>query len=501
MSSDDVDTRWAVITKQKLCFSCLRRNHQTMKCRARRQCSINGCKRSHHQLLHKDTQRSIKDTDTHSTQTEFKNNENVLAVGHGEGNVLLRMVKVKLYGNNTVLETVALCEEVSSVTLVDKSIANRLGLNGTPQPLCIQWTNNLASRHEDSSCLNIEILGVFDGAKIFSMKNVRTVQNSALPIQEIRKSDWERYSYLSGIPFHEIGERPMILLGQDNVRLTVARKVIQSTENLPIATKTNLGWVLHGGNCIRQEKQVYSFHICSSGMSDDSLHEMVKQSFTTDAFGVVPMKTNVNKAEQRAMEIMKNTIRRVGNRFEIGLLWKEDDIHLPESKTIAIQRLRCVEKQIQKDREFGKRYSEKITSYVEKGYARKLTPAESNEEGPQCWYLPHFGVINPNKPKKLRLVFDAASKSNGTSLNDNLLSGPDLLQSLVEVLIKFRQRKIGFCSDVREMFHQVMVRKEDQSSQRFLWRDGDTNRQWDVYEMQVMTFGATCSPTCAQFEC
>ncbi|KAG5867587.1 hypothetical protein JTB14_020047 [Gonioctena quinquepunctata] len=106
------------------------------------------------------------------------------------------MVKVKLYGNNTVLETVASGDEASSVTSVD----------GTPQPLCIQWTNNLSSRHEDSSCFKLKISGIFSGAKMFSKKNVRTVENLALPVQETRRSDWERYSHSEGIPFHIISE-------------------------------------------------------------------------------------------------------------------------------------------------------------------------------------------------------------------------------------------------------------------------------------------------------
>ena len=45
-------------------------------------------------------------------------------------------------------------------------------------------------------------------------------------------------------------------------------------------------------------------------------------------------------------------------------------------------------------------------------------------------------MTNPNKPGKLRLVFDAAAVANGSSLNDHLIPGPDLLNYLVSVLFK-----------------------------------------------------------------
>ncbi|KAG5893899.1 hypothetical protein JTB14_014508 [Gonioctena quinquepunctata] len=133
----------------------------------------------------------------------------------------------------------------------------------------------------------------------------------------------------------------MILLGQDNIHLTVARKVIQSTKNEPIATKTNLGWILHGGNSIEQEKQAYSFHICSSEISDISLHEMVKQSSTTDAFGVVSKKTNINKAEARAIDIMKSSDADSSPNFSKAFLrrlcWKKNKKPVESSeKCVAI---------------------------------------------------------------------------------------------------------------------------------------------------------------------
>jgi hypothetical protein len=45
----------------------------------------------------------------------------------------------------------------------------------------------------------------------------------------------------------------------------------------------------------------------------------------------------------------------------------------------------------------------------------------------------------------------------------------------------------------------VLVRKEDQDSQRFLWRDGDSSKPPETYVLTVMTFGSVCSPTSAQW--
>lgn len=502
LKDDDVETRWSTVTTKKLCFSCLKGNHQTMKCRSKKACGINGCTKPHNQFLHKESQGNTSNSMPLDTPgTSNLTNESVLTLTHPvDNNVLLRMIRVRLYGKNeTFLETTALFDEGSTVTLIDKSIIERLSLNGKIQPLCLQWTNNIVSKHENSILLNMEISGISGVAKRFTMKNVRSVEDLSLPYQKVYASHWKKYHHLKGIPITDIFERPMILIGQDNIRLSVARKISQGPENLPIATKTCLGWSLHGKYNDDLQKNSFSFHVCNQETSDKMLHEMVKASFTTDAFGVSVNQTRMNKAETRAVDIMEKTAKRVGDNFEIGLLWKTDDISLPASKSTAFRRLQCIERQMEKDNDFGRKYRDNIKKYVDKGYARKLTKDEAKVEGPRCWYLPHFGVVNPNKPEKLRLVFDAASKSNGTSLNDNLLAGPDLLQSLVAILLKFRQREVAFCSDVREMFHQVRIRPEDQCSQRFLWRDGNTKNECDIYQMQVMIFGATCSPTCAQF--
>ncbi|XP_065193844.1 uncharacterized protein LOC135825037 [Sycon ciliatum] len=107
-------------------------------------------------------------------------------------------------------------------------------------------------------------------------------------------------------------------------------------------------------------------------------------------------------------------------------------------------------------------------------------------------------VVNPNKPGKLRLVFDAASKTGGRSLNDALLSGPDLLRPLPTFLFGFRERRFAFGANIAEMFHQVQICEADRDSQRFLWRT-DLSQPPDIFRMKSMTFGATSSSSSAMF--
>jgi len=66
---------------------------------------------------------------------------------------------------------------------------------------------------------------------------------------------------------------------------------------------------------------------------------------------------------------------------------------------------------------------------------------------------------------------------------------------MIGVLLRFREK----CFIIRDMFHQVKVRREDQVAQQFLWRNGDQKRKTDRYTLQVMTFSASCSPAAANY--
>ena len=118
----------------------------------------------------------------------------------------------------------------------------------------------------------------------------------------------------------------------------------------------------------------------------------------------------------------------------------------------------------------------------------------------RVWYLPHHPVANANKPGKLRVVFDCTAKYEGISLNSKLLQGPDLNNSLVGVVTRFRQEQVALAADVEAMRHQDRVLEKDCDALRFLWwPNGDTTKQPKCFGMQVHLFGATSSPSCAAY--
>ena len=101
------------------------------------------------------------------------------------------------------------------------------------------------------------------------------------------------------------------------------------------------------------------------------------------------------------------------------------------------------------------KYKQTIDNYINQGYARKLTEEERMKVTNRTWYLPHHSLFNPKKLDKIRVVFDAAAKNKGERLNWSLCTGPDLLNSLIGVLLRFRNNNIAKVADTEAMFHQV----------------------------------------------
>ncbi|XP_062711977.1 uncharacterized protein LOC134289698 [Aedes albopictus] len=498
------DSRWAAVREFGLCRTCLRVHKGS--CFAK-PCGRNGCAFRHHELLHNDSKEKPQISTTESANTASAppslNASDCNTHRTVVSSVLFRYLPVVLYGKTGTVHTYAFIDEGSELTLLDQEIADKLQLEGAERPLCLRWTGGTERCETNSRIYNLQIAGPKEGNKRFDLNDVRTVKDLMLPQQTLDMCKLsEQFQHLRGLPIDSYRDiRPRILIGTKHAHLGLALKNREGEFGQPIAVKSRLGWTICGGSGPTRGTNLhhYSFHICPcNNTEDDDLHQAMKNYFSFDSLGLT--KTNhphLPIEDQRALSLLQLLTRRKEERFESGLLWRYDDVRLPDSQSMAMRRFECLKKRMVKEPELQVILQAKIAEYTAKGYIRKLSEEEINRKVPRRWYLPVFPVTNPNKPGKVRIVWDAAASAHGTSLNSVLLKGPDMLCSLLAILLQFRERRIGLTGDIREMFHQVLIREEDQLCQRFFWMSerGDT----EVYAMQVMTFGACCSPTTAQF--
>ncbi|GBP67850.1 hypothetical protein EVAR_86676_1 [Eumeta japonica] len=252
-----------------------------------------------------------------------------------------------------------------------------------------------------------------------------------------------------------------------------------------------------GGNEITDENRGLSrpintvHHLRPSNASDIELNDIVKRHFEIESLGVAPRKPSHDPEERALVLLDSNSVRLPSGQFETCLLWKSDNETMPESYDTAMRRLRSIEKKLSKNDNLKHEYCEQINNLLKNGYAE---PAPNQSTSERLWYLPHFAVTHPQK-KKVRLVFDAAARTNGKCLNDALLTGPDLIRSLLGVLVRFRQGRVAVSADIKEMFLRVKIRK-DRDSLRFLWRN-NMHENPQEYRMTSLIFGAASSPCTA----
>lgn len=487
--SYSVDDRWKFAQSNGLCRSCLNA-HGRRTCRNSAQCVIEGCQYRHHPLLHSNRSTGQPTPTVSTVQNHIHRQQ--------EQALLFRIVPVILSGPRASIETYAFLDDGSDLSLVESSLVEQLGIDGWTKPLCLKWTGNVTRVEPESKQVRISIRGS-NSPKPFFLNDVRTVKEITLPEQSLDYADLaQRYRYLQGLPIVSYEKAvPRLLIGVNNVNLTVPLQVKEGKKDEPIGVKTRLGWTVFGGSG-KGNTHTINFHSCECAC-DQELHQTVKDYLTMEDAGVKPVPALESEEDKRARSIMEQTTVRVGDRFETGLLWRYDDVELPDSYKMAVKRFECLERRMNRDPVLAANLKKQIEEYVAKGYAHRATEDELKQADPKrIWYLPLGAVTNPRKPGKVRLVWDAAAQVNGISLNSMLLKGPDQLTSLPNVLFVFRQFWVGVSADIKEMFHQMLIRALDRHALRFLFRN-DPSEPLETFMMDVATFGATCSPASAQY--
>ena len=160
--------------------------------------------------------------------------------------------------------------------------------------------------------------------------------------------------------------------------------------------KSKIGWTLSGP---LPAKQAATLATTATSIADVKLANQSSKWWHIESYASNYNATVHSKEEQRTIKMLEQTTRVNGEKFEVGHLWREDEVKLPNIFYSAMRQLKSIERRLQKDETLKKRYQETIDTDVNTRYVPKVDQTEVNKTRDKLqWYLPHHPVINQHKP-------------------------------------------------------------------------------------------------------
>ena len=101
-----------------------------------------------------------------------------------------------------------------------------------------------------------------------------------------------------------------------------------------------------------------------------------------------------------------------------------------------------MERRLKMKPEQAEAYDKQMKEMSEMNFSRQLTSEEMRDHKGPVHYIPHHAILRPEKKSTpVRIVFTSSSVFQGYQLNDCWMKGPDLLNNLYEIKLRFRERE------------------------------------------------------------
>ncbi|XP_073711060.1 uncharacterized protein [Misgurnus anguillicaudatus] len=523
------------VRTERLCFGCLQAGHHSKRCEDRSTCER--CKKRHPTCLHDD-----KFKESQSSTTLKRDDHSKDRTDNSEITAVTNAVKQKGVDTQTstiipvwVSSTNQPDQEVLVYTLLDTQSDTTFILDEVAQILNTskEYVNlklsTMSAKSTVIACQKLKNLQVrgYNSEKRIPLPSVFTrefipANRSHIPTSETALK-WPHLEQLADkIPpllDCEVG----LLIGYNCQQALLPKEIVYGKENQPYAQRTDLGWSIVGCSytandygdvagishrtlvrqvvpdiepSVKLKREVH--FVCRIHVKEIIPTDIIK-ALESDFTDHCTDDNSISQEDILFLSKVKESIRQKENgHYELPLPFKTDKPSLPDNKQCAVHRLNSLERRLRKVKQYHDDYVSFMNEIITRGDAEKV-PIDELQNQP-AWYIPHHGVYHPHKPGKIRVVFDCSARFHDTSLNDHLLTGPDLTNTLVGVLCRFRKGPIAIMCDVERMFHQFHVAKEHQDFLRFLWWDeGYLDSKPSVYRMKVHLFGAASSPGCSNF--
>jgi hypothetical protein len=479
-------SRYEFIKDKGYCFGCIRKNHVKSECKKRSKCHI--CHLTHPSILHVDKSPQSQlspeapafspHEDNHEPQSK---KSGATAMGAGKQVLPILPVKVKLANSNNYIVTYAFLDNGSNTSFCTESLMEKLNIVGKRKNITIETVNGKVKK-SSYEIRDIHICGLNESRTI---KIDQLYTQPDLPVNTndiITESEVNQWEHLKGIPFNVVNSEVELLIGVDVPKAMEPWDVIRTEDEGPYAVKTALGWVINGPIFSESETNMKLNFIKA-----DNLEDMLIKSYNTDfSERLIDDVSEYSREDKHFMKTVENSLKFETGKYCMKLPFKNENISLPNNRNIAYHRLMLLKKKLMNDENLNCEYKEFMANVIDKGYAREVNENEKAEsEKGHEWYLPHHGVRHKTK-NKLRVIYDCSAKYQGTSLNDNLLQGPNLTNTLIGTLLRFRENEIAIVGDIESMFYQVRVDENDTNYLKFLWfKDGNVENEVVEHKMLV----------------
>ena len=198
------------------------------------------------------------------------------------------------------------------------------------------------------------------------------------------------------------------------------------------------------------------------------------------------------------------------NRIKVEYPFTTDPAVLGDTKTnnrgqaIAVQR--SVENRLIK-KGLVDVYNSEMNKFIKRGTVSLVTQEELAGWEGAVHYVSHHEVLKPSSGSTpCRIVTNSAlvNKTCGKSLNQILMKGPNCLNSLVEVLIRFRSYEIALIFDLSKAYNSLLTGPVEKFTRLIVWRDCDRTADWKTYGYECVAFGdlsASCQLECGKGYC
>ncbi|XP_045449986.1 uncharacterized protein LOC123658673 [Melitaea cinxia] len=491
--------RYNFIKNKNICYNCLNVGHDVKNCKSKFVCRT--CQKKHHSLIHLISPQSLAIVNKTATAsavslplTEDKQDDRVhnnyatkMHSSHSMVTVLLSTALIDLYlGNNKISSVRCIVDSGSQASFISEACVQRLGLPrtnvhipvlgiGDTEPLMPRGmvTCAITPKNKHHPVIPVDAL--------ILPKLMSKMPNLSLP--------YTKWPHLKGLtladPHFHTPQPVEMLLGADILSHILLNNTITGPPGTPIAMNSVFGYLLLGKLTFNTNIST-PLQVCYSSFDNDNLQRFWELES-------VPEKRSYTPDEELCESFFRRTHNRdLTGRYVVALPFKVNAPPLGESRQIAVARFHKLEYRLERNPQLKIDYHACLQEYID------LNHMELVDDKPSVgasYYIPHHCVIKPSsQTTRTRVVFDAGCRTtSGYSLNDVLFSGPKLHLDIVDVLLKFRVYRVAFCSDIKQMFRNILLRESDRDFQRILWRRSPEEPLRD-YRLRTVTFGVNCSP-------